>query len=423
MSDVIGKIKELQEMLQSGLITEQEFQKLKKRVLQQEKTEVISPNTTLDENRNIQKISSQIREDIGLPEVLGVLFGWIGACGYLFTKQPKKKKVKVVIFALLWNVALFPLSTLLDSQEKFEVLGDSQSESLISDESISIENFDEILESARTPEDFDKIVNFARSNNMNYWGSDVYQRISKVAEEECINEGFPAHHFIEHGLCKGKKELILANAGTPPTPSAEWSSVDFYWLCPLSTAPEYKTSRECSVGDIPSEEEKQEATNVANCMLKSGKEKQTMGWDWAREQCQKDVNVFGFVSNQVNTSDSPNTSNISSPKSSLNPINIKFDAGSFCGSYTGAFIGNTTKEQNFVLALGKGQKLTIDFFGKTSDPTAKVASVSSASGEIFPSMIDEEENTYIYENLPDNGEYSIRITTIYPEDGVEFCAY
>jgi hypothetical protein len=88
MSDNIEKIKQLKELLDSGSISEKEFEKMKADLLGNE--------------NSAESKSDELRSGIGWQEIVAVLFGILGGLIYFVkTKQKISKKVLVLLLSLI----------------------------------------------------------------------------------------------------------------------------------------------------------------------------------------------------------------------------------------------------------------------------------------------------------------------------------
>lgn len=88
MSDNIEKIKQLKELLDSGSISEKEFEKMKADLLGNE--------------NNAESKSDESRSRIGWQEIVAVLFGILGGLVYFSkTKQKIAKKILILLLSLI----------------------------------------------------------------------------------------------------------------------------------------------------------------------------------------------------------------------------------------------------------------------------------------------------------------------------------
>ncbi len=102
MSDQFNKLKELKEMLDNGIITEDEFSKMKAEILLEKSEPFQEKNQAIPESaQNVQAKTSQRRTGVGWPEILAVLFGLIGGFIYLFTKQKIGKKLLILFLSFI----------------------------------------------------------------------------------------------------------------------------------------------------------------------------------------------------------------------------------------------------------------------------------------------------------------------------------
>lgn len=107
----------LKEMLDKNLITEQEFHRLKDEIVSQQAAINDLPSNSFSTSENSQVNPTLVREGIGWPEVFAVLFSWIGVCAYLFTRQPRKKKINVAITTISLNIVMLLIGALLSQSE------------------------------------------------------------------------------------------------------------------------------------------------------------------------------------------------------------------------------------------------------------------------------------------------------------------